>query len=93
MKIKRFIVAVVSLQLLDAGRCCPRRVTDYRTIVRGRHGGEPGHGGAAWGLDTAWTQPGHMIDGGYKLQNNDASLPQEIFRYDSPSSICMERGT
>ena len=89
MKIKRFIVAVVSLQLLDAGRCCPQRVTDYRTIVRGRHGGS---------LDTgeqpgAWTQPGHMIDGGYKLQNNDASLPQEIFRYDSPSSICMERGT
>ena len=61
MKIKRFIVAVVSLQLLDAGRCCPWRVTDYRTIVRGRHGGS---------LDTgeqpgAWTQPGHMIDGGY----------------------------
>ena len=55
MKIKRFIVAVVSLQLLDAGRCCPQRVTDYRTIVRGRHGGEPGHGGAAWSLDTAWT--------------------------------------
>ena len=92
MKIKRFIVAVVSLQLLDAGRCCPQRVTDYRTIVRGRHGGEPGHGGAAWGLDTAWTHDRWWLQAA-EVQNNAASLPKEIFSYDSPSSICMERGS
>ena len=49
MKIKRFIVAVVSPPLQMLGGVAPS-VSRIIVLLRGRHGEQPGHS-----LDTAWT--------------------------------------
>ena len=41
--------------------------------------------------DTAWTPPGHMIDGGYTLQNNAAQSYSGNFQVWFP--LCMEGGS